>query len=991
LLLLLAQAAHGASDSQPYCIDVWQAEQGLPQSSVTAIVQTQDGYLWLGTFHGLVRFDGVQFKVFSPHNAPGLPSARILQLFEDHAGALWIATEEGSLVRYAAGRFEPRLPAGEPRVLGYIRNFVETSEPGLWLVSSERQFGRYTGDQFTLLGANQNVSGTGADSLALDREGQLWLSTDRGVSVRRRGQFETVLAQDPPGSLGAGTLASSSRGGCWVTLGGRLRRFDQGRCAEDFGPYPWSKGDLYCMLEDHAGRLWIGTYGGGLFRYATNGNVLRLSSKEGLPGDKIRSLCEDREGDMWVGTEGDGLVRLKPAVFQTYKRQQGLSGDCILSVCEGGDGELWIGTNGDGIDRLKHGAIQHYGATQGLTNEYVWSVFKDAHQTLWAGTWGGGLFQLKGDGFVSIADTVEPNAVVCALHEDPTGCLWVGTQSARSEITQFRAMGAQPLGRYQAATLHLDTPLGKTDIRAIVEDPAGSLWLGTQGDGLYRIADGHQTHFGKREGLNNEFVRSLWADSEGVLWIGTYGGGLNRLETNHFTAFTTRDGLPSDALCYLTEDSRSNLWCGSLGGVFRLSLAELNRAAREHGEPVHCLTYSTVDGLPTLECNGGSQPSGCKTRDGRLWFPTVRGLAVVAPDQIPFNSLAPPVVVEEVIVEGKKGRVSVPLDSLEQALRQAGPDQKRADLEVPAGSQRLEFRYTALSLVAPAKVAFKYRLEGLEEDWVQAASRRSAYYSYLRPGPYRFRVCACNNDGVWNEEGASLALIILPYFWQTGWFRLLVGLVLLLALVGVYELRLASTRKLARLRLRIARDLHDEVGSNLGSIALLSEVMPRPPGGPAEEISEIRRIAVQTIQSLRDIVWFLDPAADSMEELVLRMQETAKTMLAGTVFELTSSGAAGSNPPSLELRRNVFPMYKEILHNIIRHSRATRVEISVHISAGEFQLVVSDNGCGFDLARVSAGNGLKNLRRRAAELRGTIEIRTQPGQGATVTLRAPIT
>jgi ligand-binding sensor domain-containing protein len=981
---MLSAAAHGDDlETQPYQIEAWQVEDGLPQSSVTAIVQARNGYLWLGTFNGLVRFDGLRFKVFSPNTAPSLPSARIVQVFADYNKTLWVGTEEGVLMSYKDGAFETRASSDAQRITGYMRGIAE-AENALWLITSDRKLFRFADGRLAVVGTNWNLTGTHVAGLATDDHRQLWVGTDRGISVLQRGGFKTIFQQDGSDSLDPGMLTASRRGGCWAALNGQLRRFDQGHCVEDFGRFPWSKGDLFCMLEDRKGQLWLGTYGSGLFRYSTNGVVLHLSTHEGLPGDLIRSLCEDVEGNLWVGTEGCGLARLRPTIFHTYGRREGLSDDCVLSVCEGEDGELWIGTNGDGVNRLHRGVVQHYGPEQGLTNECIWSVFQDRSHSVWAGTWGGGLFQLRGERFVPVAGGGDSNSVVCALFEDASGCLWAGAQDAGADILQM--CGGKP------GVFRLQNRQAKADVRAIATDHKGDLWLGTQEDGLYHISGGTQTHYGKKEGLNNETIRSLYADAAGVLWIGTYGGGLNRLEDEHFTAFTTRDGLPSDTLCYIAEDSQSNLWCGSLGGVFRVSKDELKRAKTNHERALHCSSYTKVDGLATLECSGGCQPSGWKTRDGRLCFPTVRGLAVVNPEQIPFNTLPPPVVIEEVVMEGKKGNAgrSV-IDVSESSAGNEESGQSVAHLNVPAGNQRLEFRFTGLSLVAPRKVRFEYRLEGLEKEWLDAGSRRSVNYSYLRPGDYRFWVRACNNDGVWNEAGAALVLTILPYFWQTWWFRGLGVLVVLLAFVGIYELRLASTRKLARLRLRIARDLHDEVGSNLGSIALLSEVMTKPAGGAVEEITEVRRIALQTINSLRDIVWFLDPASDSMEELLVRMRETAKTMLHGIVFEFTSTGNAAGIVPSLELRRNVLPIFKEMLHNIVKHAKATRVEISVIVSSGRFELHASDNGIGFDSCAVTAGNGLKNLRRRAAELGGIMNIESRVGQGTAINLSAPIT
>jgi signal transduction histidine kinase len=285
------------------------------------------------------------------------------------------------------------------------------------------------------------------------------------------------------------------------------------------------------------------------------------------------------------------------------------------------------------------------------------------------------------------------------------------------------------------------------------------------------------------------------------------------------------------------------------------------------------------------------------------------------------------------------------------------------------------------------KVRFKYKLEGAEEDWVEAGTSRSVNYNHLQPGPYHFRVQACNNDGIWNDQGASLALIILPHFWQTWWFKALCVAAVILLFVIIYEIRLASERKFARVRLRIASDLHDEVGSNLGSIALLSEMIPRT----GEEVDEIRRVALETAGSLRDIVWFLDPAGDNMNDLILRMKETARTMLPGIPFDFITEGEIASVRPSLHLRRNIFPMFKEILHNIAKHARASRVEIRLKLTPRQFQICIKDNGVGFDEKQITRGNGLKNLRRRAEDLRGELQIQSRPGAGASFTVTASIT
>jgi hypothetical protein len=561
--------------------------------------------------------------------------------------------------------------------------------------------------------------------------------------------------------------------------------------------------------------------------------------------------------------------------------------------------------------------------------------------------------------------------------------LWIGEQRSKPEVLQVEGG--------KARALRLPSKNTYADVRVIAEDHEGNIWVGTFDDGLYRIKGDQITRFGKSEGLESERIRAVYPDAEGALWIGTSRGGLSRLQNGRMDTFTTTNGLADDVILHIEEDRKGFLWCSAGSGVFRVAKQEFERFARSETTSIRCFAYTKADGLPSLECTGGSQPAGCRTRDGRLWFPTVAGLAVVAPDEIKINPLPPSVVIERVILEGNTSSQGRNSAREEQADFDVGGAEPAPTLEIPPGRQRFEFHYTGLSYTAPEKVHFRYRLEGLEGDWVDAGSQREAHYSHVPPGKYTFHVIACNNDGVWNESGASLAMIVLPHFWQTLKFRIFAAVLVLLLFAGIYEVRLAAERRLTGLRLRIARDLHDEVGSNLGTIALLGQVLQKQPTPQMEEVSEIRRIATQTIESLRDIVWFLDPASDNLDELLLRMNQTARTMLHGIPFEFQRAGDPGPAKPSLELRRNVVPAFKEILHNIVRHASATHIVILIELSSRQFLMRIKDNGVGFDEATVRVGNGLKNLRRRAAEIGGNLQIESRVGQGTTITLRSPIT
>jgi hypothetical protein len=479
--------------------------------------------------------------------------------------------------------------------------------------------------------------------------------------------------------------------------------------------------------------------------------------------------------------------------------------------------------------------------------------------------------------------------------------------------------------------------------------------------------------------LPNEYVRSLYADKDGVVWVGMYGGGLLREKNGVLTPAAPRKDLPDDVICHIEEDGAGQLWIGTHHGLFRVRKSELNAFADGRQKNVFCIVYDKHDGLPAVEFSGGIQPSGWRARDGRLWFATDNGLVSLQPDAVTINPLPPPVAIESVSVDGELFASSLDRGETVQDLRH--------HLQIPAGRTQFEFRFAALSYTAPDNVRFQYRLEGLEKNWIDGGMNRVATYNYLPPGAYKFHVRAANNDGVWNETGASVGFELLPHFWQRWWFLMLIVAAIIGLVWLAYYFRMARLRELERLRLRIARDLHDDVGANLASMALIAEAMEKQPafGDP----KDLRRIALHTIDALRDIVWFIDPARDTLGDLISRMRDTAPLLLTGIKydFEAIVPNPDINLPPAF--RRNVFPIFKEALHNAVSHAQAGRVSITLDCREGVLRLRVNDDGRGFDERKIIPGNGLRNLRRRAAEMRGAVRIQTAPGQGTTVEFAAP--
>ena len=982
-LLVAAPLLRAQPLAAPYSIDQWQTDQGLPQNSVTAIVQTRDGYLWLGTYNGLVRFDGLRFTTLNPRNTPELGSARVTSLYEDAAGALWIGNESGALTRYSGGRFTflpPAKNAPEKALIG----LAETADHQLralnslgWVLAPTRPAipGRPGG------GTEENSA-----SLARTSDGRAWLIGGNELRELRADGLHTPPNAPPPTNYierACGTRA----GGLWLAGAGGLRQWTAGGGVVDYGPAPWGTAPLTALLETQGGDLVAGTLNQGLFIRRPDGTTWHCDRHQGLAHDWVRCLAEDREGTLWVGT-GGALNALRPRRIQMVAAPDDWQGRAVLSVTPRKAGGLWVATEGAGLYSVSGTAFQPFDQSHGLSNLFVWCVLEDRHQQLWVGTWGGGLFTGADEHTLQPAPGLTNTTVpMTALYEARDGALWIGTQAG--------------LIRYEAGrtTWYTRTNgLARPDVRTITEGTDGSLWFGMAGGGLGRLLGGRLLQYHPADGLPSDFVWCLYPEPDGDLWVGTFGGGLARFHAGRFQTLSTRQGLPHEAICHLADDGLGYAWMSSGGGIFRARWEDLRAGVEGRLPRVPCLAYGRADGLATLDCSGGCQPAGNRTADGRLWFPTSKGLAVVDPAQVKLNPLPPPVVVEELRVDDQ------PWAAFNPTL--TGPD---ARWVIPPGKQRFQFRYTGLSLRAPDKLRFRYRLVGLEPDWVEAGDRRSVDYSYLRPGEYTFRVLACNSDGVWNEAGASVGLVVRPYYWQTWWFA---GALLLGGIAGVavtvravthrrYRRRLEGLerqRAVERERSRIARDIHDDLGASLTRITLLSQPARRPsepPDPSAANLQQIYQTARQLTRAMDEIVWAVSPQHDSLDSLAAYLGKFAQDFLSGAGLRcrLQFPLELPARPVTAEVRHNLYLALKEALHNVLKHARATEVRVALEPAADGFTLVASDNGCGFDPRqaptatapdRPAAGRGLANMRQRLAEIGGNCTITSAPGEGTQV-------
>ncbi|HMP84065.1 MAG TPA: two-component regulator propeller domain-containing protein, partial [Verrucomicrobiota bacterium] len=725
-----------ALDAGSFIIHTWGIKEGLPQSSVISLTQTRDGYLWLGTLNGLVRFNGVTFTVFDEANTPGLGGSRIVRVFEDSRSDLWLGTETAGVALVREG-VVANLGIGDGGREGRLMSICEDSGGAVWLYTANGKLYRYRDGRLNAARLGSEFY-SATRVLAAEKDGPLWVGT-QGVLFQLASRNESDTSQLPPVEnaqpMQVDFLLAAKNGGCWRLADGRVQFWVTNRLVRDLGDYPWrADAPPATACEDERGNLIVGTLGDGVYWFDAVGGFTRISSTNGLSHDWVLSLCLDDESSLWVGTDGGGLNRVRRSSFSVVPESRK---SVVQSVSADGEGGLWMGLNGEGAVHQKNGESRGYGFAEGLFNLNVWSVFMDNRQRLWAGTWGGLYLFDDETGFFRPAFTVEAlQQSVLAIHQDRGGRLWFGTQH-----------GLVCWDEREWKTYTTRDGLSSDAARAIADDGSGGIWVGTVGGGLNRLgADKIETFRKSQTGLPSDDISSLLLDGDGVLWVGTFGSGLARFHNGKWTRYTTRDGLCSNGIGYLVEDGEGFLWIGSNSGLMRISKKSLNEFATGGAGKLPVRIYGEDDGLPTRECTQGSQPGACRTADGRLWFPTIKGLVSVDAERLSPNPNPPPVVIESVLVSGS--------EQMTNALR-VMPAGK---IVIPPRREQLEIHYTSLNLAAADRARFSYRMDGYETDWLDAGDSRVARYSKLPPGDYTFMVRARNEDGVESREPAMLAV-----------------------------------------------------------------------------------------------------------------------------------------------------------------------------------------------------------------------------------------
>ncbi|MDR3404149.1 MAG: two-component regulator propeller domain-containing protein [Chthoniobacter sp.] len=954
--------------SEDYDLRTWDTDDGLPENTVTGIAQTTDGYLWLATEGGLARFDGVRFTSFQKGTTPGLESSYARSLAVDQQGALWIGQERGGVARLRDGRFETIVPVAPPSgQTSWVGSFAEDAAGAMWIgLAPDQAVYRWRDGQLTKLTADDGV-GAGKDTFVhADADGRIWYATKAMCGIFDGTRFQPF---DPEGGVRV-HLATARQGGMWATRGNKLLHYWADGRREEIADLEWLGGavEVTVVYEDHAGDLWLGTRGAGLLRFRAGKFVRVPTSHQG-----VQAIFEDRDKNLWVGTLS-GLNRLRPQRFFLLDSRRGLEKEGVLSLCEDTEGKLWLAVRDSAPVRAIDTRNQFFAAPEGWVSSVTMCICADPQGGVWIGRDGGKLMRWR-DGAYSMANTGYPVSTLLCDHE---GNLWIATILAG-------------LLRYHDGVVErMPTGDGRVLFRALAEDGTGHIWAGTDDGRVFRQENGQFEPVPIPGAKGGESIRFLVPDGPETVWIGAREGGVSRWRSGRVDRLPIDAGPSMQDLRALVIEPDGGFWLAMGRGLFRTTRKDLEEVLAGTRRLLRGAAYGRDNGLAKLRFAFGRSNAAIRTRDGNLWFATDRGPLEVKPvpasDSPPMSS----VLVEEMRVGGE-------LIALASGR----------SITLPPKPGPIEIRYTAPQLSAPERLQFRYRLVGLEDEWTAGQKDRTATYTRVPPGRYRFEVAASEGPGSEHAVVATFPFVVQAAWWETNLFQGIVGFLSALALAAMVRMivlrrvrarirRLEQEHVLEKERARIARDMHDELGASLTRIALMSEIAADEPemhGAAAQQLGEIAQAARLVTGTLDQIVWTVNPRNDTLERLVGYLGEFSAEYLAptGLSLYLELPAEVPARIVASETRHEVLLATKEALNNAVKYARARGVTLRVLIGGETLAVVVSDNGCGFDPQAVTEfSNGLINLRQRLSALGGSAEVVSQPGAGTTVTLYVPL-
>jgi ligand-binding sensor domain-containing protein/signal transduction histidine kinase len=966
ILFATAPVLQAMESEDRYSRRVWQTQDGVPQDTINALVQTNDGYLWVGTSGGLARFDGFRFTVFNRENTPALREQSVYSLYCARDGTLWIGTEGAGLVRYRTGVFH-RFGAGEGLTNGFVRAIVEDRRANLW-IGTDRGLFRLEGDRLTRLDTQAGIPSMSVHSIREDSKGRLWVGGS-GLLVLSDGATAYYSSSKSLADNSIRAIAESSDGTIWVATIGGLHRVPGGNPAEVFSSKTIIQHNTTYLCNTKDGYLWAGTYGQGLYRYRGSSSAVYRAPGL-LPDNYILALLEDSEGNFWIGTH-NGLLRLSRSVVSTVATGPAGSPESIKTIYEDRDGSIWITSLGGHLYRLRGNKPLPAALPSGLASLGVRTIFRDSTGALWVGTNGEGASKITTDDVARY--TMKEgliNDFVRAFSEGSDGSIWIGTDSG---LSRWRA------GAFQ--NFHTSEGLAYGSVRALLEDRAGDLWIATDG-GVSRFHDGSMIRDPRVAVLAGEKIWAMHEDPTGGLWFGTRGAGLFLLQSDKLTGFTTKHGLASNNIHQILEDKKGNLWMSSPSCVFSVNREDLKQILANPSHLPAISIYGTSEGMETNQMNGGVQPAGAISSAGEIWFPSTRGAVRITPDQNVQASVKP-VLIEQVVADGQ-----------ESPLRET--------VEVGPGDGRLEIHYTAIRLRSSERIRFRYKLEGFDQEWTEAAGRRVAYYTNLPPGSYRFRVAAYDVDNPRSSSEAAIAVRLRPHFYETAWFVASCAGALAAIGLAAYRLRVRQIRMrfaavLAE-RNRLAREMHDTLIQGCVGVSTLLDaavsVQRLSPEMTGELLERARTQVRDSVNEARRAVWNLRHEVAQGEGLGSSLERLAHqvALTSGVSISCQTDGT----PVRLDahLEHDLVMIAKEAMLNAVHHGHPQSVLLSWSFEPNRLQVRVTDDGCGFEpsVATSEPGDhyGLEGMSERAKQMGGTFTLNSAPGKGTQISVTVPI-
>ncbi len=983
--LCCAVCAAAVAAAAQYRFDSWTTDSGLPQNSVYSILQTRDGYIWFTTLDGLVRFDGVKFTVFNKTNSKGLTTNRFTKIFADNADTLWICAENGGLVRMRNREFRAFTTAdGLPsNIISDVRQELD----GSILVFADSGTARLQGERFVV----ERQIDLRKFKRYVAPSGIIWQFDEAGLHAEQNGRVTDYAL---PFDKNSGTtdeannlfayahLLEDRTGALWLASRGLHRLKDN--VFTSFGAKDGMPTSLIRVIEQDAnGNIWLGTASDGACRF-DHKRFRCFGTAQGLSSNDVDDIFSDREGTLWLASSDRGINRLSGQTVQPLTVADGLPAPNVYPILQTETGAIWIGAVG-GLSLYQNGKITNYTKPNGLLYDIVQSLHQDRNDKLWIGSVGGvEVFDDKKFTDFTIKLGFEiGEADFYAIHQDASGAMWFATNKGLVKWENNRAT------RYTIAD-----GLPSDDVKTIYQMRDGSLRFGTYG-GLARFENNRFVAFTEKDGLAGNHVRAIYEDQDGAVWFGTYDSGLSRLENGVITNYTQADGLFSNGVFAIVEDERGNFWMSSNQGIYRVAKQQLNDFARGKTRTITSTVFGKSDGMLSTECNGGRQPAALKASDGRIWFPTQNGAAIINPANVPFNRLPPPIVIEAVRIDNVLSRPALTANGFAQFTLQPGQN-------------NLEINYTGLSFIKPEQIHFRYRLEGLDENWTEAGARRAAYFPYLPLGKYVFHVVAANSDGVWNEQGAKIEIVVLPPFYRTVWFIGLMMLSLAAVTFAFYKRRISNLERARRAqedfsrrlinaheteRRRVAAELHDSIGQSLAMIknrAVFGLKTARDLTEAQEQLEQITEQSAQAISEVREISHNLRPyllerlgLTKTIKSMLNKINETNALRVASTIDDVDNIFAS-------EAEMSIYRILQENFNNILKHAEASEVTVLIEKSKTKVRITISDDGKGFDVNfagdREKRGFGLLSVAERIKLLNGTQTIESEIGGGTTVVI-----